>query len=111
MPSEATVHVATFKESAVDNTLPDTVHRKHSPATLRDLPASISPSQAQPRLSVPRAQPASVVLRGSQLWARIKKASWQELLISPTWAGLLILSFNRGVLCDFLIELPSMEIY
>lgn len=102
MPSEATVHVATFKESAVDKTLPDTVRRKHSPATLHDLPASISPSQAQP---------ASVVLRGSQLWARIKKASWQELLISSTWAGLLILSFNRGVLCDFLIELPSMEIY
>ena len=52
-----------------------------------------------------------MVLRGSQLWAHIKKASQQELLISPTWAGLLILSFNRGGLCDFLIELPSMEIY
>ena len=111
MPSAATMHVATFKESAVDKTLPDTIRGKHSPATLSDLPASISPTQAQPRPSVPKAQPASVVLRGSQLWAHIEKASRQELLTSPTWAGLFILSFNRGAVCDFLIEPPSMETY
>lgn len=71
----------------------------------------LSPAQAQPRPSVSRAPPASVVLKRCQLRAHIKRTSLQKLLISPTWAGLLILSFNRGVLCDFLIELPQMEIY
>ena len=79
--------------------------------TLSDAPAGIFPSQAQPRLSVPRAPPASAVLRGCQLRVHIKKASLQKLLISPTWARLLSLSFNRGVLYDFLIELPPMGIY
>lgn len=69
-------------------------------------PAGFAPCPAQPR-----DQPASVVPKGCQLRVHSKKASLQKLLISPTWVGLLIPSFNIRVLYDFLIELSQMEIY
>lgn len=103
------MHLAACEESAVDP--PDTPRRsalKVQPSDSQRSPDSL-PSP-QPRRSVPRDQPASAVPGGCQLRAHIRKACPQKL-ISPTWAGVLILSFNVRVSYDFLSELLPMEVY